>query len=86
MLRDSRCYHTAATAGTFAPRRYVSCQELRAQLLARATGRVLEVGVGTGLNLRHYPRDSVSAIDAVDLSPGMLGQVRSGGGRCCAAS
>lgn len=31
--------------------------------------------MGTGLNLRHYRRDSVSAIDAVDLSPGMLNQV-----------
>ncbi|CAM9944672.1 unnamed protein product [Ectocarpus sp. 13 AM-2016] len=50
-------------------------QELRSQLLAGATGRVLEVGVGTGLNLRHYRRDLVSAIEAVDLSPGMLSQV-----------
>ena len=50
-------------------------QDLRSQLLARADGRVLEVGVGTGLNLRHYPRDRVTSIDGVDLSPGMLSQV-----------
>ncbi|MET7427172.1 class I SAM-dependent methyltransferase [Dactylosporangium sp. NPDC005555] len=28
---------------------------MRAQLVARATGDVLEVAVGTGANLRHYP-------------------------------
>jgi ubiquinone/menaquinone biosynthesis C-methylase UbiE len=27
----------------------------RAQLLGRATGRVLEIGAGTGVNLEHYP-------------------------------
>lgn len=53
----------------------LAAQDLRSQLLARATGRVLEVGVGTGLNLQHYRRAVVSGIDAVDLSPGMLSQV-----------
>jgi ubiquinone/menaquinone biosynthesis C-methylase UbiE len=28
----------------------------REHLLARASGRVLELGAGTGLNLRHYPK------------------------------
>ena len=51
-------------------------QELRTRLLARATGRVLEVGVGTGLNLPHYRRGGVSAIDGIDLSKGMLNRVR----------
>src|SRR3954447_1689997 len=27
----------------------------RRRLLARARGRVVEIGAGTGLNLRHYP-------------------------------
>lgn len=54
-----------------------SPQDLRSKLLARAAGCVLEVGVGTGLNLRHYPRNGVTSIDAVDLSPGMLRQVTS---------
>jgi SAM-dependent methyltransferase len=30
---------------------------LRRQLLAEARGTVLEIGAGTGLNLRHYPAD-----------------------------
>ncbi|CBN74913.1 conserved unknown protein [Ectocarpus siliculosus] len=55
----------------------IGLEELRSQLLAGATGRVLEVGVGTGLNLRHYRRDLVSGIEAVDLSPGMLSQASS---------
>eukprot|EP00904_Undaria_pinnatifida_P008810 jgi/Undpi1/5059/HiC_scaffold_19.g08411.m1 len=52
----------------------IGMEDLRSKLLARAAGCVLEVGVGTGLNLRHYPRNGVTSIDAVDLSPGMLRQ------------
>ena len=33
----------------------------RRDLLAHAEGRVLEIGAGTGLNLRHYP-DSIEAL------------------------
>ena len=40
----------------------------------RATGRVLEVAVGTGLNLPHYPGDV--ALTALDLSPEMLAIAR----------
>lgn len=43
---------------------------LRRALLRRASGRVLEVAVGTGKNLPFYPKDC--EITAVDLSPGML--------------
>jgi len=44
---------------------------LRRRLWEQAGGkRVLEVGVGTGRNLPHYP--SESRVVAVDLSPGML--------------
>ena len=49
--------------------------EKRRELLTRACGRVLEVGVGTGRNLRHYPRD-VDAIVALDPSAGMLERAR----------
>jgi ubiquinone/menaquinone biosynthesis C-methylase UbiE len=33
--------------------------EMRGRLLLGARGRTLELGAGTGLNLRHYPRDQV---------------------------
>ncbi|MHA7140079.1 class I SAM-dependent methyltransferase [Arthrobacter sp. Sr33] len=42
----------------------------REWLGARATGRVLEVAVGTGLNLPHLPVDS--QVSGIDLSPAML--------------
>jgi ubiquinone/menaquinone biosynthesis C-methylase UbiE len=38
---------------------------LRAALLAQVQGDVLELGIGTGLNLPHYPR-TVTRLDAVD--------------------
>jgi ubiquinone/menaquinone biosynthesis C-methylase UbiE len=42
----------------------------RSQLLASADGEILEIGVGTGLNLPHYPAH-VRKIAAVDPNPGM---------------
>ena len=44
--------------------------ELRRQLLAHARGRVLEIGVGTGLSLPHYP--PVDELVATDPSVPML--------------
>src|ERR687891_1448124 len=43
---------------------------LRRRLLRRASGRVLEVAVGTGKNLRYYPASC--RITALDLSREML--------------
>src|SRR5687768_6236160 len=40
----------------------------------RAHGRVLEVAIGTGLNLPHYPADAT--ITGVELSPRMLAIAR----------
>jgi ubiquinone/menaquinone biosynthesis C-methylase UbiE len=47
---------------------------LRQRLLQRASGRVLEVAVGTGKNLRYYPRGC--QIIAVDVSREMLNVAR----------
>ncbi len=44
--------------------------DLRERILSQATGKVLEVGVGTGKNLEYYPLDC--NITGIDLSPGML--------------
>lgn len=46
----------------------------REWLAARAQGRVLEVAIGTGRNLAHYPADV--AITGVELSPAMLAIAR----------
>lgn len=50
----------------------------REWVASRAHGRVLEVAIGTGLNLRHYPDDAV--VTGVDLSPAMLAQARARAG------
>jgi ubiquinone/menaquinone biosynthesis C-methylase UbiE len=47
---------------------------LRRRLLRRASGRVLEVAVGTGMNLRYYP--ATCRISAVDVSREMLSVAR----------
>lgn len=41
---------------------------------SRATGRVLEIGIGTGRSLSHYPADA--SITGVELSPAMLAIAR----------
>lgn len=45
-------------------------RRLRRRLLSRARGRVLEVGIGTGVNLPYY--DLRSPVTGVDLSRAML--------------
>ena len=47
---------------------------LRRMLLRQASGKVLEVAVGTGKNLSYYPPDC--RIIALDLSKGMLSVAR----------
>jgi ubiquinone/menaquinone biosynthesis C-methylase UbiE len=48
--------------------------ELRRKLLANARGRVLEIGIGTGLSLPHYP--PVDELVAADPSEPMLRRAR----------
>lgn len=47
----------------------------RAYTLREVRGEVLEIGVGTGLNLPHYP-ESVQSLTAIDPSEGMLRRAR----------
>ena len=56
-------------------------REARRRLLARAGGRVLEVGAGTGYNLAYYP-DGVSDLTITD---GMAGMLRRAGKRAAEA-
>jgi ubiquinone/menaquinone biosynthesis C-methylase UbiE len=42
----------------------------RRELLAAASGEILEIGFGTGLNLPHYP-EHVRRLTTVDPNPGM---------------
>lgn len=46
----------------------------REKVVPLAAGRVLEVGVGSGLNFPYYDRDRVTAVVAVDPSVEMLGR------------
>lgn len=50
-------------------------REMRRELLARARGRVLELGAGTGLNLEHYP-EKIESLTLVEPDPHMTKQLR----------
>ena len=58
-LRDriAPAYHDLV-AGPMEKKPFI--QEGRRKLLAPAAGRVLEVGAGTGHNLRYYPEQSTT--------------------------
>lgn len=51
--------------------------EQRQQVLAAAEGRVLEVGMGSGLNLRYYNPDKVEFVWGLEPSEGMRKKARS---------
>jgi ubiquinone/menaquinone biosynthesis C-methylase UbiE len=59
-------------AMTFAERRFLTGG--RPWVCSRAVGEVLDVGVGTGINLPYYPHGL--RITGVDLSPAMLAVAR----------
>ena len=50
--------------------------EARSQLLAKASGKVLEIGVGTGLNLAKYNPSAVTSLTVADISEGMLQEAK----------
>jgi len=49
--------------------------QLRQKLLSDAEGEVLEVGVGTGLNLAHYP-ERLKHLTTIDPNPGIKKRLR----------
>ncbi len=49
----------------------------REKIVPLARGRVLEIGLGSGLNLAHYDADQVEMVWGVDPSPGMSRLARS---------
>ncbi len=53
-----------------APERRLGGTRRRRRLLREARGEVLEVGIGTGLNLAHYPDDT--SLTGIDISERML--------------
>lgn len=56
------------------PQDLLGFRKQRARTAGEATGRVLEVGVGTGLNLRHYAQ--AREVVGVDPDPHMLRRAR----------
>jgi ubiquinone/menaquinone biosynthesis C-methylase UbiE len=50
-------------------------REMRRELLAGARGRVLELGAGTGLNLKHYS-ETIESLTLVEPDPHMTKQLR----------
>jgi len=50
-------------------------EEWRKDLLSQVTGKVLEVGIGTGANLPFYP-SNIQSLTGVDFSRGMLKYAR----------
>lgn len=57
-----------------APMEWMGTRRRRRRLLAKAEGRALEVGVGTGKNLTHYP-DGID-LTGIDISEAMLNRAR----------
>ena len=52
--------------------------DARKNLLSKAYGHVLEIGVGTGLNLDSYnfDKNNIQSLTCVDISEGMLSQAK----------
>jgi ubiquinone/menaquinone biosynthesis C-methylase UbiE len=57
-----------------APMEWMGGRSRRKRVIAGARGDVLEIGVGTGANLEHYPEDV--ALTGIDISEKMLDRAR----------
>lgn len=53
---------------------WIGVRGLRRRLLAQARGRVLEIAVGTGINLPYYPAEC--GLTGIDYSPAMIARAR----------
>jgi len=62
------------------PMEWMGGRRRRVRVLGRARGNVLEAGVGTGLNLDHYPA-AVEHVTGIDISSRMLARARGRAGR-----
>jgi ubiquinone/menaquinone biosynthesis C-methylase UbiE len=58
-------------------------RKMRAELLARARGRVLELGAGTGLNLELYPHEGLDSLTVTEPDPHMFKQLRERAVKVC---
>jgi len=56
------------------PMQALGTDKARKKLFSKVKGNVLEVGVGTGKNLRYYPPDCT--VTAIDFSPNMLARAK----------
>ena len=74
--RVTRRYDRAARFYDFydAPMEWMGGRRRRTRLWQKADGRILEIGVGTGKNLAHYPAGS--DITGIDVSEQMLQRAR----------
>lgn len=71
---SKRFYSVVAPAYDWVFGRTLDGGRRAAALLVRADDRVLELGVGTGLGLRHYPPGCL--VTGVDICPAMLRKAR----------
>lgn len=61
-------------SGVFDLMDHMMKEEWRKELIQQADGRVLEVGVGTGTNLKYYSKEV--QVTGIDFSPNMLKRAR----------
>ena len=63
-------YADAAFDACMFPLERTALGRIRSQRVGAASGDVLELGAGTGANLRHYDHQAVTSLTLTDLEPG----------------